>query len=618
MPTHFKTVSLALVLLFGSLGVHAEKAPELPPSQPPEKPVVSEAPKKDPRTSPKARTVIAVTLKGVLAEHVTMPPLFMGQGKQTDLLSVFKTFHRAKEDPSVQGVLLRLGPLAVGWGKCQELRALMQEFRAAGKKIWVWLPLGMNRDYYVASAADEIVMPPVGVLLTMGLRAEVMYLKGTFDKIGVEAEIVHVGAYKSAGEPYTRTDMSPEFRETMESLLDEMMAAYVDGVSETRKLKGEEFKRLLAAGPWHAAKAKKSKLIDRVEYYEDLVEEIRKKNKVRIVSQSKYIGFGADRPDLSSLPGLLNFLGQLTAPPEGLGSASSKLALIYAVGPILSDGVPGGFPGGNRNIITAAPLVKAFKRARRDKTVKAVVFRVNSPGGDVITSDLIWKAVEETNRVKPVIVSMSDVAASGGYYISAPARAIVAYRTTLTGSIGVVGGKFNLKNLYGLIGANVEVVERGQGSGLFSPFHKLTDAERERMYLFLKESYDLFVQKAADGRKQKFEELEKSAQGRVWTGKQAKARGLIDETGGLRTALNLAKKHAGLKPEDKLELLILPRPKTLFDMLGGGMEDTRASAISARLLPSPVNLSFAPEIHLGLTLAQRHVLVYMPWRIEIK
>jgi len=182
----------------------------------------------------------------------------------------------------------------------------------------------------------------------------------------------------------------------------------------------------------------------------------------------------------------------------------------------------------------------------------------------------------------------------------------------------VVGGKFNLKKLYGLIGANVEVVERGQGSGLFSSFHKLTDAERERMYLFLKGSYDLFVQKAAEGRKQKFEELDKSAQGRVWTGKQAKDRGLVDEIGGLRTAFNLAKKHAGLKPEDKLELLILPRPKTLFDLLGAGPEDSMAAAIFPHLLPNPVNLSFAPEVHLGLTLAQRHVLVYMPWRIEIK
>ena len=599
-----------LMVFLGIAGVlRAEPAKNDAPALPPGK--VSKQ-----TLAPAWKKVIDVSLKGMVVEHLTGPTIFI-QKQPKDILSLFQLFYRAKEDQAVDSILLRLGPLAVGWGKCQELRAMIEEFRLSGKKVRVWLPFATNKEFYVASAADEILMPPAGLLLIKGLRAEVTFMKGLLEKIGVEAEIVHVGTHKGAGEPYMRTEMSPALRESVEAIIDDTFEAYVQGVSKGRGLKSEQFRATLSRGPFRAKSAKEEKLIDQVVYLEDYLKELKAKGKVKLVKECRYSGDGSGRPDFGSLPGLLDFLSQISTPPSMLKSPHPKIAFIYAVGPIMADAGGGIFPGGG-NVVTAPPLVKAFKEAREDKTVKTIVFRVDSPGGDVITSDLIWKAVEDTNKVKPVIVSMSDVAASGGYYISMPARAIVAHRTTITGSIGVLAGKFNLKKLYELIGINVEVVERGPFSGLFSTEHKLTEEERDRLYQLMKQTYDLFLEKAAAGRNKKVEELAKAAEGRAWTARRAVELGLVDELGGIRTAVNLAKKHAGLKVEEKLELLVLPRPKSLFDLFGSGLFDESRLVNPLLRLPLRLQASQLRELNMIQLLAERLTLFYLPWTIQIK
>ena len=594
--------------VFISSTLHAEQAPDLPPDQPPEK----IGPEKPANGMGK---IIDVTIKGVVKERMNMPPMFGSDDSTTDLFELFRLFQRVKQDDSVKGVLVRLSPVGAGWGKCQEIRDLIKGVRQAGKKVWVWLPLGTNKEYFLASAADEIIMPPAGFLLTMGLRAEITFMKGLFDKIGVEAEIIHVGDYKAAGEPYTRNEMSPEFREAMEQLIDDILDAYVDGVCSATKLKPAQFRKLLDGGPYHADTAKKAGLVDRVSYLDDFLAGIKKKNKVKVVSRKKYMGDSFERPDFSTIGGMMRFMTQISQPPGMSSSPHPKLGLVYAVGPIVSSAA-GGLFGGDE-VITAEPVAKALKRLRADKTVKAVVLRVDSPGGDVVTSDLIWREVQKTDKVKPVIVSMSDVAASGGYYISMPARAIVAHRASITGSIGVVGGKFNLTKLYELVGANVEVIERGKGSGLFSAHHKLTDEERARMYALLRQTYDLFIGKVSKGRKKPVGDVDKVAQGRVWTGIRAQKLGLIDEVGGLMNALNLAKKHAGFKPENKLELKVYPRKKTIFDMFGAKFEDARTPSLS-KLLPARMAPSLMQTLKIAFELAERQFLIHMPCAIDVK
>lgn len=609
--------SLPIALCLSVLWIpalQAEPAPEGPPTEPPEKVLT---PDKDERGTPssKVQRVLSISLKGPVKERSSTGPHLFSSVRPVDLFSVLSAVRRAKTDPTVKGILLRMGPLGAGWGKCQELRDIIEEFRSSGKKVWAWMPMGTNREYFVASAADEIIMPPAGLLLVMGLRAEITFLKGLLDKIGVEAEILHIGAYKGAGEPYTRTEMSPEFREVMENLVDDIMTAYVLGVSKSTGMEPAKFEATLNDGPFHAAEALKRKLITRTAYLDEFLEEVAKDGEFKLVSVKKYLGAGAE-PDLSNPLALWMSLVSMAAKQNVQSSPNPKLALIYAVGPILNDDLPGGL-GGSDDRITSGPLLKALKQVRKDQTVKAVVIRVDSPGGDVITSDLIWRAVEKTDKVKPVVVSMSDVAASGGYYISMPARAIVAHRATITGSIGVLGGKFNLEKLYGLVGANVEVIERGRGSGLFSAHHKLTEEEREQFRRLLKQSYDLFLAKVSAGRKGKVKDLNRAAEGRAWTGARAKELGLIDELGGLQTAVRLAKEFAGVKPEDKLDLMVLPRQKTIFDMLGGTMEDAR-TRLPSDLLPAPFSLRMRRDLQVVWMLAERGVLAHLPYRLEIK
>ncbi|MDA0838634.1 MAG: signal peptide peptidase SppA [Planctomycetota bacterium] len=598
-----------LLAVFIGFSLNAEQAPDLPPDQPPEK-IGPENP-----TAGDTGKIIDVTIKGVISERINMPSMFGNNESATDLYELFTLFQRVKQDESVKGILLRISPVGAGWAKCQEIREMIKEVRKAGKKVWVWLPLGTNKEYFLASAADEIIMPPAGFLLTMGLRAEVTFMKGLFDKIGVEAEIIHVGDYKAAGEPFTRNEMSPESREAMEQLIDDILNSYVDGVCSDTELKPAQFRKLLDGGPYHADTAKKAGLIQTVAYLDDFLTDLEKKDKMKVVSKSDYMGDAFERPDFSTIGGMMRFMTQISQPPGTSSSPHPKLGIVYAVGPIVSSAAGGMF--GGDEVITAEPVARALEKLRDDKTVKAVVLRVDSPGGDVVTSDLIWREVQKTDKVKPVIVSMSDVAASGGYYISMPARAIVAHSASITGSIGVIGGKFNLTKLYELVGAHVDVIERGEGSGLFSAHHKLSEEERARMYALLKQTYDLFLSKVSEGRNKPVADVDKVAQGRVWTGMRARKLGLIDETGGLMHALNLAKKHAGIKQETKLELMVYPRKKTIFDMFGAKFEETRAPSLSS-LLPARLAPSIMQTVKIAFELAERQFLIHMPYAIDVK
>ena len=267
---------------------------------------------------------------------------------------------------------------------------------------------------------------------------------------------------------------------------------------------------------------------------------------------------------MNSFAGLMQLFSMLSPPQRASSTAENQIALIYANGPILPD-VESLF--GSVPVVTPKTLEEAFEKARTDDSVQAVVLRIDSPGGSALASDLIWREVMLTQREKPVVVSMGDVAASGGYYIAMAAGTIVAHPSTLTGSIGVFGGKLNMKGFYNKIGLTKEIITHGQNATLYSDYGGFTPTERERIEKMMKTIYADFVNKAAEGRGKSFDEIDEIAQGRVWTGKQAKALGLVDELGGLDTALSIAKEQAGFTEADKVNLIVLPEQKPFFEQL---------------------------------------------------
>ena len=363
-----------------------------------------------------------------------------------------------------------------------------------------------------------------------------------------------------------RDGMSDAFRESMATLLDDLYAQLLNHIAESREgLTAESASDLIDRGPFTAEEALQEKLVDALQYYDELLTALKtasENEEVQVVEP------GSERkrkvPDMNSFAGLMQLFSMLNPPQRSQPTSENQIALLYANGPILPS-VESLFA--STPIITPNALKAAFEKARTDDSVQAVVLRVDSPGGSALASDLIWREVRLTQREKPVVVSMGDVAASGGYYIAMAAGTIVAHPSTLTGSIGVFGGKLNMKGLYNKVGLTKEIITYGQNSTLYSDYGGFTPTERERVEKLMKTIYEDFVGKAATGRNKSFAEIDEIAQGRVWTGQQAKALGLVDELGGLDTALSIAKEQAGFSADDEVNLIVLPKQKPFFEQL---------------------------------------------------
>ena len=531
------------------------------------------------------------TLGGTYADTKTVS-IFSTTSTKT-LRGLFKKLDALKTDDDIAGIIFKIDGVSLGWAVLQEIRTELHEFRDAGKETIGYLESGGNAEYLLAATMDRIVLMPTGSLNLTGLRAEVLFYKGLLDKLDIEADMLAMGKYKSGVEPYMRDGMSDEFRESMTALLDDLYAQLLNHIAESREgITAESASDLINSGPFTAEEAQQEKLVDALQYYDELVETLKaasEDEEVQVVKPS----FERKRtvPDMNSLAGLMQLFSMLNPPQRARAAGENQIALIYASGPILPD-IDSPFI--LMSAITPDALKKAFQKARTDDSVRAVVLRIDSPGGSALASDLIWREVMLTQREKPVVVSMGNVAASGGYYIAMAAGTIVAHPSTLTGSIGVFGGKLNLKGLYNKVGLTKEIISHGQNATLYSDYGGFTPTERERVGKMMKTVYEDFVSKAAAGRGKSFDEIDEIAQGRVWTGKQAKEIGLVDELGGLDTALSIAKEQAGFAEDDKVNLIILPKQRPLFEQLMEQiLEDTEGS------------------IQLPLQLASNHPLLSM-------
>lgn len=561
-----------------------------------------------------------IEIKGAYPEHTALPGLF---GELSESLSDCLTrFDKAATDDTLQGLILRIEGPQIGWAKLNEIRTAIAKVRKAGKKVYAYLDDGATKDYLIAVACDEVVMPEPGSLMFLGLRAEVSFYKNLFDKLDVKAEMLRVGEYKSAAEPYSRTEMSKEFREEMEAILDSYFAQMKEIVADARKLSVEKVEAAIDAGPFTAVKAKELGLIDRLAYPDELENLVKGGPDSKVKITKKYGKKKLDT-DFSGFTGMVKMMDMLMGIEQPKRKTTNpKLAIINAVGPIMT-GASSSDPFTGEGTIGSETLSKAIRQANEDATVKAIVMRVDSPGGSALASDLIWRELELVQ--KPFVISMGDVAASGGYYIAMNADKIYAEPGTITGSIGVVGGKLATQGLFDKIGINTSIITRGKNAGVMSITTPFSETERAAMQQMMNDIYKQFTTKAATGRKMEYEKLEKLARGRIYTGLQAKELGLIDEVGTLGDAIAEAKKLAGLKPDEKLEKLELPKPTSPFESLFGPLDATASlqAAQTQGLFKALGEISPELQQHLSALsaftrLAKEPRLTLMPFQILVK
>ena len=517
-----------------------------------------------PAEKAKKITLASIAVKDDYPEGTAGEGLF-GEMKP-HLRDLVDRLEKAAKDDKINGVVLRLREPNIGMGKVDALRAAVARVRKAGKKVYADVHSAGTKDYLVATACDEIIMPESGSLMVNGIAAEVMFFKGLFDKLGIQADFIQVGDFKGAAEPLTRNNMSPEFRAQYESVINDYYDQIVETIAKDRKLDPTEVKKRIDVGLYSAAEAKEAKLIDRVAYEDQWRDELKSELKTEELAVERDYG-RKKAEDLSGMAGMMKLMEALMGGDQkAKSSKNNKIAIVYIVGPIMTGESTASIFGAQS--VGSDTIVKALRQVEDDPKVKGIVIRVDSPGGSALASDLIWR--ETVHSKKPVVVSMGDVAASGGYYVSMGAKKIFVEPGTLTGSIGVVGGKLALRGLFDKIGVNSETISRGKTSGVLSFTDPFSLEEREAWKRLMLGTYHQFTSKAAQGRHMDQKKLEGLAQGRVYTDRMAVANGLADQLGTLEDAIAEVKTLGGVAADEKIDLLILPKPKGILEQLLGG------------------------------------------------
>jgi protease-4 len=529
-------------------------------------------------------TVLTLRLEGEIAEQAPSDGLasLLG-GPQNTVTEVVEALDRASHDARITGLELRVVDPALGMASIQEIRQKIRQFNRAGKFSVAYLEYGTNRTYFLASACQTVVLLSTSLLHLHGLMASATFLRGTFDKLGIYPDFYHIGDYKNASNIFTEKKYTAAHREATQALLDDFSGQFAQGVAEARNMKAEEVAALIAKGPFTAPEALAAKLVDRVSYADEACDLVKQKN------------HGSD----SRLS-----VAEYFRRTERQGR--SKLAVIYATGDILP-GRSSRSPWGG-TMMGSDTIAEQFKRAREDASVKAVVLRIDSPGGVAFASEAMRRELLLTKREKPVVVSMSDVAASGGYWIAMSANKIVAQPGTITGSIGVLTGKLNILGLYEKLGLSKDQIATTDNSTIDYPFQNFTPGQRESILKYMHDIYGNFLQGVAEGRKMDVAAVDKIAQGRVWSGARAKQLGLVDELGGMDTAIAAAKTLAKIPAGEQVALVYLPPPRGLVEKIrdlvdGASVMTPGAAALrwmekieALARIPAWTVLSAVPEI----------------------
>jgi protease-4 len=536
-----------------------------------------------------AKGYLEIDLSGSIAE--SRPPFSLfGGGPRYTLRELLDKIEYAKSARDVKAIVLKCGSVSANLAIYDELRQALIGFRRTGKKVIAYVEDAGNGLYYLLTAGDYIVLTPNGGIELTGFKAEALFVRGTLEKLGVKAHYARVGKYKSATEHLTEDRLSEPGREAYNAVLDDRYDKFVADIASGRGKTEDQVRDIIDRGPYLPVDAVREGLVDTLAYWDE-VPGIVKALTGRATERLPYGRFARRRPARTHW------------------DEAPRIGIVYGVGSILS--------GKNRrdmlmgDIMGSETIAEAFKQLREDKSVKAVVFRVDSPGGEMTASDQIRRAVELTAKEKPVIVSMGGVAGSGGYHVSCNGTKILADHCTITGSIGVLGLWFHTRGLYEKIGVNKDIFLRGKHADIMPTWRDVTDEDTDLIQSFIDRFYDKFVADVSKGRGMGVNEVHAVAQGRIWSGKKAEEIGLVDRVGGLREAVRLAKQEAGIPGDEAVDFTVLPRT--------GGFFETMMSSMAAKVTGDvhvPEQLKDALEDAAYVETFDQPFLYLMPCRID--
>lgn len=542
---------------------------------------------KQPVISPNSVLVLGIT--GDIPESAPVDlaiPFVQSPGAPT-VTDIWNSLHRAASDNRVRALLIQPRGLTVGWAKLQEIQRDIQDFKKSGKPVYALLQSPGSKEYYLGSAADRIYLSPDDVVEVKGFRIEETYFKNTLDKLGIGVEVDHIGRYKDAGEPYTRTSMSPETREVLNQVLDQLFGDFCATVGAARHKNADAIRSLVDEGPFTAVQAKSAGLVDELGYEDDVFNEIKRRTGSR---------------GLNRLPLRTYF--------RAVPNRGDRIAMLVGEGEITGGDTDGAF--GSQVSIASGAFSKIVRQVRDDRSIKGVIVRIDSPGGDAVASDDILHELKLLSKAKPLVISMSDLAASGGYLMSMTGDPIVSYPNTITGSIGVLYLRPNFRDLFNKLGLQQEVITRGKLADLDSLSTPLSDAARQKLHESLDWTYKEFVSKVASARRKTYNQIDPLAQGRVWMGAQARQNGLVDQLGGLNESIALIRKRAHLSEGGETELVAFPPRQSLLDVMFNSSSASVAEDLVARKLRS-----FVPGIP-GDRLLKGNVLRVMPYSLSVQ
>jgi len=498
-----------------------------------------------------ANSVLVLSLEGEIPETAPLElPLPIGRAQASPTVrDLWTSLRQAAKDDHIKALVLQPRGLAAGWAKLQEVRSEIAEFKKSAKPVYAYLQGPGSREYYLASVADKIYLSPDDMLDVKGFLLEEMYFKNTLDKFGVQVEVDHIGKYKDAGDIFTKTGMSPETREVLNQVVDQIYNDFCGTIGQSRHKTANDVKALVDSGPFLGNQAKANGLIDELAYEDQVYTDLKQRTGVKDLNKTSIKTYFR------------------AAPGKG-----DRIAVLVGEGDIVRGDPQEGF--GAPSLISSGGFARVIRQVRNDSSIKAVIVRVNSPGGDSVASDEILHELKLLGAAKPLVISMSDYAASGGYFISMTGDPIVSYPDTLTGSIGVLYIRPNLHGLFDKLGIQEDQISRGKLSNLDDVTSPLSDAGRQKLRESIEATYRSFVGKVAAARRKTYEQIDPLGQGRVWMGAQAKQNGLVDQLGGIDEAVAIVRKKAGLSAGGETNLIQYPPRRSLLDILSNASPES--------------------------------------------
>lgn len=501
-------------------------------------------------------STLVLSLSGDVPEAapVEIPIPFLKSEASPTVRDLWISLRQAATDNRIRALVIQPESLSAGWGKLQEIRQELLDFKKSGKPVYAFLQSAGSREYYLASVADRVFISPDDSLEVKGFLLEEMYFKNTLDKLGVQVQVDHMGKFKDAGDIFTKTSMTPETRQVLNSVVEQIYDDFCAAIGQARHKTADQVKTLVDAGPFMADEAKNDGLVDMLGYEDEMYAEIQRKTGVK---ETKKVDI---RTYFRAAPG-----------------KGDRIALLVGEGDIVSGDPNDGY--NSESIIAETGFSKLIRRVRDDGSVKGVILRVDSPGGSAVASDEILHELKLLGAAKPLVISMSDVAASGGYLMSMTGNKIFAYPDTITGSIGVLYIRPNLKGLYDKLGITDDSVGRGKMADIDSLSTPLSDAETEKLHQSIATTYHSFLAKVAGARRKSIDQVDALAQGRVWMGVQAHDNGLVDNLGGFDDAVAYIRGKAGLPANGDTNLVVYPPRRSLFEILSESSTDVTAQAV---------------------------------------